>query len=270
MRTTPAGSSASRSSSSRPAASLLGLFPVTVIALHRSGQRTAARVVDRQRDRQQLAAARAHQRRPLELQPADRAAGDRRHRAADDADGPSALPRPRAHGAAVGLRLPRADGTDAGHRRRLRTADPAGVRDVFPHRAALALAVRHESELRHESRGPLVALAVPADRPRRPSSWRGSSARSSRGASRCTSRTASSRCSRCCSWSDDAVRLPLPTAAAGHRARAGAAARRLGQPVPRLAAEQVGAIAVAAVPDDPQAVPQGRRRGGTTRRRCSG
>ncbi len=58
---------------------LLGVFPVNVIALLEPvNARAGRRDGDRDRQRQQLAAARADQRRPLELQPADRAAGDRR------------------------------------------------------------------------------------------------------------------------------------------------------------------------------------------------
>ena len=45
--------------------------------------------------------------------------------------------------------------------------------------------------------------------------------------------------------------------------------RRLGQPVPRVAAEPERAVAAAALPDAPQAVPQGRGRRATTRRRSS-
>ena len=68
-------------------------------------------------------------------------------------------------------------------------------------------------------------------------------ATSSRGASPSTSRTASSRCSRCCCSScDEALTrpaaVPLPAAAGRHRADPRAAARRLGEPVPRVAAEQ--------------------------------
>ncbi len=62
---------------------------------HRAGQRAADRLEGDAPDRRQLAAARADQRRPVELQPADRPGGDRRRRAADDAGRAPALPRAR-------------------------------------------------------------------------------------------------------------------------------------------------------------------------------
>ncbi len=61
--------------------------------------------------------------------------------------------------------FPAQTAADAGHRRRIRPADQAGVRALLPHRAAPALAVRREAELRDEGRRSLVALALPADRP---------------------------------------------------------------------------------------------------------
>ncbi len=71
----------------------------------RRGEHDADRL-DRRRARPELAAARADQRRPLELQPAHLPAGHRRRRPADDADRASPLSRPRAQRTGVGLRLP--------------------------------------------------------------------------------------------------------------------------------------------------------------------
>ena len=145
---------------------VLGLFPVTVIGVHRPRQRDAARLDRRPRGDRQLAAACADQRRPLELQPADRARGDRGRRAADDADRASLLSRTGPRRAAMGLRFSAADAAHAGHGRRFQPADPPGVRAVLSHRAPPALALRHEARLLGHCVGPRVVLAVRADRAR--------------------------------------------------------------------------------------------------------
>ena len=62
----------------------------------------------------------------------------------------------------------------AGHRRRLRPADPADLRAVLPDAARAAHAVRRAPRYRVDGRGPLLALALPADRARWPSASRGS------------------------------------------------------------------------------------------------
>ncbi len=62
--------------------------------------------------------------------------------------------------------FPAADGAHAGHRGRIRPADPAGVRAVLPDGTAPALAVRRHAALPGaRDRSPL-GLAVPADRAR--------------------------------------------------------------------------------------------------------
>ena len=126
---------------------LLGIFPVNVIRmLDPVNAMLIGSTVEPFGDRQ-LAAAGADQRRSLELQSADRAGGHRRSRAADDADRPSPVPRSRARGAAVGLRLSAADAADAGLGRRLRPADPPSLRAVLPDRAPPADAVRRHAAL---------------------------------------------------------------------------------------------------------------------------
>ncbi len=61
------------------------------------------------------------------------------------------LPRARAPGRAVGLRLPRADGAHAGHRRGLRPADPPDLRAVLPDDAGAAHALRHGAALQGDA-----------------------------------------------------------------------------------------------------------------------
>ncbi len=127
-----------------------------------------ARGIDRnQRRKQQLAAAGADQRRPVELQPTDHAGRDPRRGSADAADRASPLPRPRAPRAAVGLRLPRADAAHAGHGGRIRPADPHGVRTVLPDRAPPSVAVRQRAHVFRQGRRSFLELVLRADRARR-------------------------------------------------------------------------------------------------------
>ena len=156
---------------------LLGIFPVTVIAVidHVNAQLLGD---DRRPQRRignwLLLAPISHG--PLELQSADRARRDRRRRAADDRGRASGLSRPRTARAALGLRLSAADAAHAGHGRRLRAADPPGVRAVLPDRAASADAVRREAALLGHGDRSFLALALPADRARRPTPSRDSPA----------------------------------------------------------------------------------------------
>ncbi len=66
-----------------------------------------------------------------------------------------------------GLRLPRPDAEDAGHRGGLRPADPQRVRALLPDGTAAAVAVRREARVLRQGRRPLLALDLRADRPRR-------------------------------------------------------------------------------------------------------
>ena len=94
-------------------------------------------------------------------------AGDRRRRAADDADRAPPVSRPRPHAPGVGLRLSAADAADAGHRGRLRAADPADLRAVLPHRAPSAVAIRsRRRSYCVKADDHFVALALSADRAR--------------------------------------------------------------------------------------------------------
>ena len=149
---------------------LLGLFPVNVIALLDPINTMLVGASAIKAGSEQLAAAGADQRRPGELQPADRAGRDPRDRSAHRAGRPPLLPRAGAPRAAVGLRLPRADAAHAGHGRGLRHADPHRVRAVLPDEAPPAVAVRRGAALRSDGRGPHLVLVVPADRARRGSS----------------------------------------------------------------------------------------------------
>ena len=160
----------------------------------------------------------------------------------------------------------------AGHRRGLRPAGAARVRAVLPHRARTR---RRRATLRpryretHEDRLwywlylPVARGVELAHRPgHRPA------ARPHLDLPACT---ASPPCSCCCFSSDDQRRCR--TRRAIHRADARGAARaaadRLGQPVPRLAAEQERAAAAAALLRARQAVRQGSRARAQRVARCS-
>src|SRR5438093_1192911 len=133
----------------------------------RSDQRDAAQRIGDSGGGRQLAAARADQRRSLELQPVDRARRHRGDRVVDNAARSPVLPRPRAHGAAVGLRFSSADAANAGLGRRLRPADPPGLRAVLPPRTPPADAVRSGAALLRAHRRSILDVVLCADRARR-------------------------------------------------------------------------------------------------------
>jgi formate hydrogenlyase subunit 3/multisubunit Na+/H+ antiporter MnhD subunit/formate hydrogenlyase subunit 4 len=122
----------------------------------------ARRFDQRQRGCLGLVVHNADRARTRELQPADLPAGDRRGAVAGVLDGAHFLSRAGAPRRRLGLRFSAADGAHAGYGRRLRPADQADIRVVFPHRTACADAVRPHALLPEPYRRPPVVLVIPA------------------------------------------------------------------------------------------------------------
>jgi hypothetical protein len=140
----------------------------------------------------------------------------------------------------MGLRLPGTDPQDAGHRRRFRQPIRQVFETFFRIERHLPSPVRRKAELLRQGGRPLLVLALRADHP------------VGRFPGRVVGKIQQGRISVYLTYSfftllvlllscDERYRTSVSVAATCHRAGAGAAPRRLGQPVPRLAAEQVGA-----------------------------
>ena len=157
----------------------------------------------------------------------------------------------------------------AGHRRRIRPADPAHVRAVLPDRnvncrSPSDSAPRYRVHI--EDRSGAASICPWQRAVQRTADCVGAVAA---GTDRRVPALQLPDPSCCWCWSYELAASCVGISvqvAAGDCARA--AACRLGQPVPRLAAEPLGAAAAAALSHVAQAVPQGCRRSPRTPRRC--
>ena len=135
---------------------------------HRPRQRHAARrPAWAPRERRTGCCSRPSRPRRSSYSPLIVARGDRRRRADHVRGGAPRIAWPRAPGAAVGLRLPAADAAHAGHRRKASASRSGRFRAVLPHGAAPARPRSTQSRATACAiERSLLALALPADRPR--------------------------------------------------------------------------------------------------------